>query len=130
LPQPVGKLLHQLRDPVIRRPPNPGFKGPSKFGEHIEVPLDRFRDARPLHLDDHRLTGAKLSPICLTDGGGRDGLPIEGSEHIVDGPPEVIAKGKLTAGRRAGVTWSWRRPSSCTKSAGSRSARVEAPDPP
>ena len=52
--------------------------------ERGEVAIEHIVDTGTLHLDDDRLTRAQTRPIRLTDGRGRQRLPVEFEEDLLD----------------------------------------------
>ena len=53
LAQPRRHLAHEVHDSVLRAPRGAGLDDAAELPQHREIDLDRFVDARALHLHDH-----------------------------------------------------------------------------
>jgi hypothetical protein len=102
LAQPVGELPGQLGHPVVGTPGGARLGHPGRLGQDLQVAVDRLGDARPLHLDHHRLATVQPAPVGLGDRGGGQRLGSSSANTSWTGRPSSASSSALTDSGAAG----------------------------
>ena len=76
------------------------MRGDPRHGGDVQP--DQGGHGAPLDLDHHPLAGPQGGRVDLGDGGRGDGHPVEGDEHLGQGPSQVLLDGPAHGGEGLG----------------------------
>ena len=102
LAQAGAELVDEVHHVVLGAPRRAGLDDPTELVEHREVDGHRLVDPGADDLDHHRGTVGQRGPVYLTDRRGRDRIPVELREHVIDRCVELLLEhlGDVVAARR------------------------------